>query len=125
MGSILDWRCFMGLLLFFLLSCEDQEAFLHGHWQAVEITQAGDSMRLDPAEVGFVFAPNGRYTYRSSLNYREAGRYRYQTGYLFATDTTHNTSAERVVALEQIGLDSIRMTMRHDTTNRFVLFIKQ
>lgn len=125
MCSVLYQGFFTSLLFFLLASCGDQEAFLYGNWQAVEITQEGDSMRLDPAEVGFVFEPGGRYSYRSSLNYREAGHYHYQTGYLFATDTTHENSAERIVALEQIGIDSIRITMRHDTTNRFLLFIKQ
>lgn len=98
---------------------------LYGRWQAVEITQAGDSMRLDPSEVSFVFQPDGIYHYRSTLNYQEAGHYRYERGYLFASDTTHEDSEDRVVAVQLMGPDSLRIKMKHDTTNRFMLFLRE
>lgn len=108
-----------------LASCSQEADLLHGQWQAIEITQAGDSMRLDPSEVSFAFQPSGIYQYRSTLNYQEAGHYRYEMGHLFATDTIHEESEERVVAAQLIGTDSLRIRMKHDTTDRFMLFIKQ
>ncbi len=118
------WLSLTSLLLV-LLSCSQEVDLLHGRWQALEIKQAGDSMRLDPSEVGFVFQPDGIYHYRSTLNYQEAGHYRYERGFLFASDTTHTDSQERVVAAQLLGTDSLRISMKHDTTYRFMLFLKQ
>lgn len=96
-----------------------------GGWQATQVLQRGDSLLLDPAEVGFSFLPNNRYTYRSTLRYQEAGTWRYDNGFLFAQDTTRVAVAERIVAVEKLTSDSLVLRMRADTTERVMTLLKQ
>lgn len=107
-----------------LASCADRpDRLLLGKWQAVSATAAGDSLALDPAEVGFVFTPNNRYTYRSTLRHAEAGTFRYVPGYLFATDTTR-AGEERVVAIDKLTEDSLVIRMKADTTFKVLTFLR-
>lgn len=114
------------LLIFFIFtSCGDGKAkLLLGDWKAVSITEAGDSMRLNTTEVGFSFAPEGIYNYRSTLRYQEAGRYRYENGFLFAQDTTSTGAAERIVAIDKLTQDTMVMRMQQDTVERVMVFLK-
>jgi hypothetical protein len=115
------------LVLALLICCcgEREDAHLLGGWQATQVLQRGDSLLLDPAEVGFSFLPNNRYTYRSTLRYQEAGTWRYDNGFLFAQDTTRVAVAERIVAVEKLTSDSLVLRMRADTTERVMTLLKQ
>lgn len=110
----------------FMASCQDSRAeLLLGDWQAVSITEAGDSMRLNIPEVGFSFGPTGVYRYRSTLNYQEAGRYRLKKGHLIAQDTTHPNSEERIVAIDKLTTDSLILRMQQDTLERVMVLERQ
>ncbi|MFK8161944.1 MAG: hypothetical protein AB8H12_05720 [Lewinella sp.] len=116
------------LLVLVLLLChcgEREDARLLGEWQAAQVLQRGDSLLLDPAEVGFSFLPNNRYVYRSTLRYGEAGTWRYDNGFLFAQDTTRSAATERVVAVEKLTVDSLVLRMRADTTEQVMILLKQ
>jgi hypothetical protein len=128
MQNILQLKKMSSLLLIFFIfySCDDGQAELfHGDWQAISITEAGDSMQLNTMDVGFSFAPSGIYNYRSTLRYQEAGRYRYDNGYLFAQDTTKAGAKERIVAIDKLTPDSMIMRMQQDTLERVILFLRE
>lgn len=112
-------------LLLFTLSCgEREDLLLLGSWQAVSVLEAGDSLRLDPAEIGFDFTANNRYNFRSTLRYTEAGTWRYADGFLFARDTTRSTGEERVVAVEQLTADSLTIRMLAEDKERELVFLR-
>ncbi|MEM1359637.1 MAG: hypothetical protein AAGF89_15650 [Bacteroidota bacterium] len=114
----------LGVLLLFP-SCERDDLLLLGSWRAVSVEQAGDSLRLNPAEIAFTFRPDNRYLYESTLKYREAGTWRYEAGFLFARDTTSKPESERIVAVELLTVDSLQLLMRADTVKRRVLLLKE
>lgn len=116
---------FAGLLVVFLLfACGRDDQLLLGSWQATSVTEAGDSVRLDPTEVGFTFRPDNRYSFRSTLRYEEAGTWAYQEGFLRATDTTQATRPERIVAVDKLTLDSLVLRMNGDTAERVVVLLR-
>lgn len=123
----MQWRyVFYPLLAFLFLCCgEREDVLLLGDWQATQILEAGDSLQLDPAEVGFTFRPDNRYAYRSTLRYNEAGTWRYDHGFLYALDTTSANGEERVVAVEKLTQDSLVLRMRADTAVRWVTLLRQ
>lgn len=107
-----------------LLTCEREDRLLIGSWQASRITEGGDSLHIDPTEVGFVFRPNNRYAFRSTLRYREAGTWRLDNGYLFARDTTQPVNEERVVAVEKLTVDSLVIRMQRDSAERLMTLLR-
>lgn len=106
-------------------SCEREDILLLGSWRAVSVAEAGDSLRLNPEEIVFTFRPDNRYLYESTLRYREAGTWRYASGFLFARDTTSQVGSERVVAVELLTADSLQLLMLADTVKRRVLLLKE
>ncbi len=84
----------------------------------------GDSLKLDPREITFDFRPDNRYDFTSTLRYHEAGTWRYDSGYLFARDTTQPTNPERVVAIDLLTVDSLVLRMQADTAERYVVLLR-
>ncbi len=114
-------------LLFFLVSScgEREDLLLLGEWQATSVQENGDSLRLDPTQVGFVFKPDNRYTFRSTLRYKEAGTWRYAEGLLMAKDTTRQGIAERVVAVEKLTPDSLEIRMLAEGKEQRLVLLKE
>lgn len=112
------------LLAGMLWHCAREDKLLVGDWQAVSVTENGDSLRLNPAEIGFTFQEDNRYAFRSTLRYAEAGRWRYDHGFLFATDTTHPDLPERIVAIDRLTIDSLILRMRADSAERRVVLLR-
>lgn len=114
------------LSLFLLFACgEREDLLLLGEWQASRVVQGSDSLKLDPAEVGFLFQPNNRYTFRSTLRYREAGTWRYENGFLYARDTTATPPLDRVVAVEKMTMDSLEIRMLSEGEERRLVFLRK
>ncbi|MBB4080166.1 hypothetical protein GGR28_002796 [Lewinella aquimaris] len=110
--------------LLFLLHCEREDQLLLGEWRGSLVTENGDSLKLNPREITFDFRPDNRYHFTSTLRYSEAGTWRYDSGYLFAKDTTQPTNPERVVAVEKLTLDSLVLRMQADTAQRLVVLLR-
>lgn len=114
------------LNLIFLSSCgEPADRVLVGKWRAVSVTEGADSVRLDPAEVVFEFLSDNRYTFASTLRYREAGTWTYRDGHLMAQDTTNTPAAERVVAVDKVTADSLVLRMNGEMEERIVVLLKE
>lgn len=117
-------------LLAFSLCClpscgEPEDRRLVGRWRAVSVTEGQDSVRLDPAEVAFDFTATNRYTFESTLRYREAGTWSYRNGHLIAQDTTHVPAAERVVAVDKVTADSLVLRMNGELKERVVVLLRE
>ncbi len=117
-------RLLLFLPLLLLLHCEREDELLLGQWEGTRVMEDGDSLKLDPREITFDFRPDNRYDFTSTLRYREAGTWRYDSGYLFAKDTTQPTNPERVVAIEKLTVDSLVLRMQADTAERFVVLLR-
>lgn len=94
---------------------------LAGNWQAVELTQEGDSLSVDLKEVAFNFNPNGRYEFESTLNYKEAGTFRLEGPYLFSKDTTRSMPKEKAVEIIQLAGDTLILRMEEAQKERIVV----
>ena len=116
----------MLLPLLLLTACsERQDDQLIGTWRAVDIRENGDSLKLDPTEINFEFTPDNRYRYRSTLNYTEAGTWKYENGYLYARDTTGHGAGDYIVAVDLLRPDSLLLRMKADSAERKVLLLRQ
>lgn len=114
------------LLTVLAVACGQREdAMLLGSWRAVDVREGADSLRLNPAEIGFTFHEDNRYDYRSTLKYREAGTWRYENGYLYAQDTTGQSSEQYIVAVDLLTPDSLQLRMRGDSAERRVLLLRE
>lgn len=111
--------------LLFCCACEREDLLLIGSWQATSVTEAGDSIRLNPAEIGFRFLPDNRYHFRSTLRYEEAGTWAYQGERLVATDTTRQDVPERVVAVDKLTPDSLVLRMNGENAERVVVLLRE
>ena len=109
----------------FVFACAPEPSPIIGTWEAIDVRENGDSLALDPAQIGFVFRPNGRYDYRSTLAYREAGTWRHENGYLYAMDTTGQASEQYIVGTKMMGMDSLQLRMKGETGERLVLLLRR
>lgn len=113
----------------FLLACtacgEPEDRRLLGNWRAVSVTEGGDSVRLDPAQIAFRFTPDNRYRFESTLRHREAGTWSYANERLIATDTTRQDIPQRVVAVDKLTPDSLVLRMTGASAERIVVLLKE
>lgn len=113
------------LALLFLLSCSPaKENFLLGSWEAIEVTEEGQPLGVNVQEIGFTFLDEGRYTYRSTLNYKEAGSYYVESQYLFTTDTVNQATSEKAVEILQLNQDSLFLKMNDNGKERLLKLVR-
>lgn len=98
---------------------------LAGNWQAINLTEEGDSLAVDLSDIRFVFKDNGRYYFHSSLNYEEAGTYRLDGPYLFSTDTLSSITREKAVEITLLNEDSLQLRMQELGKERVMLLLKE
>jgi hypothetical protein len=110
------------MISFTFFACEPySDSDLAGSWQAVEITEEGDSLAVDLSGIRFEFTNNGRYYFHSTLNYEEAGTYRLDGPYLFSTDTIQEVSREKAVEILLLNTDSLQLRMEELGKERIML----
>jgi len=106
-------------------SCaNDAPNLLLGQWTAFEILEEGEVLDINPSQIQLGFEEGERYTYLSTLNYEEAGRYRVQTPYLYTTDTTAEQQAEKAVEIIQLTMDSLQLRMNDNGKERILKLLK-
>jgi hypothetical protein len=108
------------------MACEPYAAAdLAGAWQAVSLTEEGDSLSVNLADIGFTFEAEGGYTFRSTLKYREAGTFRLDGPYLFSTDTTTQLPQEKAVKILHLNTDSLQLEMQEMGKTRILWLVKE
>lgn len=97
-----------------LTACETVEQVpIEGKWQAYEVLEEGDSMKLNPNAIRFEFFPLGTYLFEGTVGHREAGTYRVSGNLLYTKDTLAN-SPEKAVEISHHTLDSLSFKMQSD-----------
>ena len=126
MCSKISITTFLVLLTSILFYCQkDEGPYLVGHWQAFEITEEGTPLQVDAREVQFEFQPDGVYYFQSTLNYREAGRYRLsQQKYLLTTDTLEAGNNEKAVEIIKLTTDTLALRMNDAGKERRLMLEK-
>lgn len=123
-------KSFVGLLLVVFLStnlaCSPyRQRDLVGEWQAVSITQEGDSLAIDPQVVQFTFSKDEGYTFNSTLNYHESGTFYILNKRLFTMDTLNRASTEKAVEILLLTPDSLHLKMSDNGKDRLMKLVKQ
>jgi len=115
----------VGLLLVNTACAPYNDSELHGTWEGVEVLEEGESLNVDPTEVGFTFSEDNGYTFRSTLNYKEAGTYQVQDTYLYTTDTLNQASTEKAVEITKLSEDSLFIRMMEQGQERTLKLVRQ
>ncbi|MEL7222052.1 MAG: lipocalin family protein, partial [Bacteroidota bacterium] len=110
-------------LIFSTISCGGPYATddLVGEWQATELSEEGDSLKVNTNDVRFTFSAAGRYQYFSTLNYQESGLYKIDGKYLLSTDTTRAGQAEKAVEIVKLINDSLVIKMKDQGKERLMV----
>ncbi|MEM8583860.1 MAG: hypothetical protein AAGF87_06305 [Bacteroidota bacterium] len=113
------------MLLTLLSHCADPNEQLYGRWSATQADKlAGDSLKLDPSQIGFKFDTNGIYHYVSTLGYQEAGYYTRSGQKLVATDTTQAIPIEREAIIDLLDEDSLHLRWKNQGQELLVKLIR-
>lgn len=114
------------IIPFFLLSCQPHSTneFV-GNWNAIELSEEGDSLAVDLKEINFEFLANGRYSFNSTLKYHEAGTFRLDGPFLLSTDTTRNPAKEKAVEIIQMSGDTLMLLMQELDKSRVMVLRKK
>ncbi len=109
-----------------LFGCsEDYSLSLVGRWQAAELKEEGKPIEVELDKIRFTFFDDQTYTYNSTLNYREAGRYELKSKYLYTTDTLNRVSIEKVVEVVHLTTDTMVIRMEDDNKERLLTLAKE
>ncbi len=101
------------LIPFAFLGCNSfNNSKLVGEWQAYYISEGNRPLDIDFSEVGFSFRDNGYYTYKSTIDYHEAGTYYVNGNLLYTMDTVNTASNEKAVQIEALSIDSLVLKMK-------------
>lgn len=117
----------LALMILGIFSCNPYHSDeLHGQWQAVSLTEEGDSLAVDPQEIRFEFMEGDQYSFQSTLAYKEAGTFRLDGPYLFTTDTLINgLQLEKAVAIQSLANDSLVILMQDRGKERILVLVRQ
>lgn len=116
---------FLFLLAAFYACQSDYTAPLQGHWQGTLLLEGQDSVPIDPTLLQFSFTEQGKYSFNSTLNQREAGTYRMQGDLLYTRDTLTKQTKEKVVRLEFVTPDSLVMNMQQGEQARVLYLVRK
>lgn len=114
------------LIISALSACQGgyQEEQLHGKWVGVAVKEEGTPLAVDPGLIQLEFSPEETYTYKSTLDYREAGTYFIEANFLYTRDTLNQASTQKAVELLQLTADSLKIRMMEGEKERRLTLVK-
>ncbi len=101
-----------------------EKELIQGEWKGVSILENGKALDLDPSEIQLSFSPSNTYTYKSTLNYQEAGSYHLDKKYLYTTDTLNLASSKKTVEILLLSEDSLQFKMMEANQERILKLVK-
>ena len=108
-----------------LFTCSTVEKdLLIGSWKIDNVEGVGEKDFENMRDVRFEFFPNGRYSFQSTLNIREAGRYSIDGNLLNTTDTTVANPTEKSVQITKLTPDSLYFFMNNSGKKQNLKFSK-
>lgn len=109
------------LLACVLASCGGiQKEELKGKWTAVQLTEEGDSLKVNLEEITLNFWENG-YDFTSTLNYKESGIYQLKDNLLITLDSINEGQTEKVVEITKLQNDSLFIRMNEAGKERLLV----
>ena len=117
--------CAAAILLIFY-ACKTKETYaLVGTWRAASLKEKNVPVKTEwLPEVWFKFNENDTYEYHSTLNYKEAGRYRVLANGLYTKDTLIAGAREKLVKIIRLNQDSLHLEMRKEGVPQHLMLIK-
>jgi len=114
------------LILFFAVTaCQKVENdLLPGVWQAVEVREEGEPLDVDVSTIRLHLDSNENYTFKSTLDYREAGKYYVQSNLLYTLDTLNQASTEKAMEIVSLTSDSLLIKMNEAGKERLLKLTK-
>lgn len=115
-----------GLALVLLMACaQDEPSLLIGSWTAYEVLEEGEILDINASEIQLEFVDDEVYSYKSTLDYEEAGQYNVQSSYLYTTDTlAASQAARKAVEIVQLTADSLQLRMNDEGKERILKMLK-
>lgn len=115
----------VGLAVLFLFACKPfTKKDLEGKWTAVQLTEKGDSLRVNLQEITLTFDNDG-YAFTSTLNYRESGTYQLQNNLLITQDTIAPNAKEKAVEITALRNDSLFIRMNEGGDERVMVMTRR
>ena len=98
---------------------------ISGSWKATSLEEEGEGLDVQLEKIGFTFYPDTKYDYKSTLNYREAGKYYLKAKYLYTTDTLNEASIEKVVEIIKLEADTMVIKMVQNGKERLLTLARE
>lgn len=119
--------CASLLVLLLLIACRSEDPnLLMGDWTAYEVVEEGEKLDINTSEIQLSFLDDEIYTYSSTLDYKEAGKYAVQSSYLYTTDTlASGQGGRKAVEIIQLTLDSLQLRMNDNGKERILKLLKE
>ena len=111
--------------ILFIASCSLDVGLLFGHWQASAFYENGQTARAQTEVVSLEFSADGRYQFRSSAHYSEAGTFRESGHVLYLTDTTATPSKVRKIKVLYLSNDTLKIKMGKDGKEQVLFLYRQ
>lgn len=111
--------------ILFIASCSLDVGLLFGHWQASAFYENGQTARAQTEVVSLEFSADGRYQFRSSAHYSEAGTFRESGHFLYLTDTTATPSKVRKIKVLYLSNDTLKIKMGKDGKEQVLFLYRQ
>jgi len=107
-------------------ACETliQKEDLYGTWQAVALTEEGESLQVNLEEIQLSFNKQ-YYEFHSTLNYKEAGHFQVQSNLLLTKDTLKNSLLEKSVEITKFQNDSLFVRMNEQGRERRLVLVRK
>ena len=113
------------MVLLFNACAQDDPNLLIGSWTAYDVLEEGQSLDINASEIKLDFHNEEIYSYKSTLDYQEAGQYTVQSSYLYTTDTLQeNQAARKAVEIIQLTADSLQLRMNDEGKERILKMLK-
>ncbi|NRB53857.1 MAG: hypothetical protein HRU41_39775 [Saprospiraceae bacterium] len=104
---------------------DDDRSLLIGSWTAYDVLEEGESLDINASEIKLDFIDEEVYSYKSTLDYQEAGQYTLQSSYLYTTDTLQDVQGVRkAVEIIQLTPDSLQLRMNDEGKERILKMMK-
>lgn len=115
-------KTILGACLFVsIVSCSHlSENQLVGKWQAAEALEEGKPLEVELPYINFEFRKDRTYTFHSTLNYEEKGRFYIDGGLLYTKDQLNPGSAEKAVEISLLTNDSLFLRMKSNEKSRIL-----
>lgn len=115
------------LIILMFGACNTEETnLLLGDWTGYEVLEEGEKLDINASEIQLTFNEGDVYTYSSTLDYKEAGKYNVQASYLYTTDTLSTSQGGRkAVEIIQLTIDSLQLRMNDNGKERILKLLKE